>query len=292
MITVTGPGRVLLDYGPAQLAVRVEGAQDLTAVAEGAARFAAGLIDELAPFRAVAARPQRALGDTGGLPAVLRRMIEAVESSGDDDLTPMAAVAGSVADLTADWAFGRGAGKVVVNNGGDIAIRLQPPYSVKVGVAPALGADATHCLYVTAGDGIGGIATSGFGGRSFTKGIATAAVAAARSAAIADACATSIGNAAFAPHPAIRLAPAEELDPGTDIAGHLVVNSIGELPDDVLAACLNRAGARAAALLGGGMIVGSAVFIRQWGVMVPENFMHPLGHINHEEGLRWKSEKS
>ena len=50
------------------------------------------------------------------------------------NLTSLAAVAGSVADQVADAAFELGADKVIVNNGGDTAIRLGGQAIATVGV--------------------------------------------------------------------------------------------------------------------------------------------------------------
>lgn len=288
MIKVLGPGYVKLDFGPVQMTINVSGEGAGSGVAEEAALHAVAVIRSLAAVKEVAALPQEMIGDAGDLPEVLRRMVAAVRASGDGDLTPMAAVAGTVADMTADWLAARGIPKVIVNNGGDIAIRLQPGHSACVGIAPGLGLPHTHVLAVHAGDGIGGVATSGLGGRSFTKGIATAAVAAAESAALADACATSLGNATFAPHPAIRRVAAHEVDPLTDIAGHLVVREVGELPPDVIRAALAGGSHRAGQLYGRGIIKGAAIFINHWGVMVPEDLAAPVPNISVKEGLAWR----
>lgn len=77
--------------------------------------------------------------------------------------------------------------------------------------------------------GIGGIATSGLGGRSFTKGIASAASAFSTNAAVADAAATVIGNFSNVNDPNIKRCMAETLYPDTDIPGEWVTQEVGEL---------------------------------------------------------------
>lgn len=276
MIRELGPGRVALDFGPTQMNIMVEGDGAGTEVAAEAAVYAAGLVEQLAEVKRIAARPQSEIDSTTGLPEVLQRMIEAVRLSQDGDLTPMAAVAGTISDMTADWLLARRIPKIIVNNGGDIAIRLAPGWQAVVGVAPSLGAQPGHILRIQAGDGIGGVTTSGTGGRSFTKGIATAATVAARTAAIADACATSIGNATFFFHPAIRLAKAEEIDPLTDLIGHWVVREVGELPPETVQAALHQGWQRAKHFLDRGIICGCVIFIGTVGVMLPEGLVAPL----------------
>ena len=291
MIRELGPGKVALDFGPTQMNIQVYGEGAGTAVATEAARYAAGLVTELAVFKKLAARPQSEIFAVDGLPEVLRRMIEAVRNSGDTDLTPMAAVAGTLSDMTADWLVAGGVAKIIVNNGGDIAIRLSQEQRAAVGIAPALGMQPTHVLHIGAADGIGGVTTSGLGGRSFTKGIATAATVAASTASIADACATSIGNATMAVHPSIRMIKAEEADPLTDLVGHWVVREVGELPPETVQAALTNGWRRAKDFWDRGIIKGCVIFIGETGVMLPEGLVTPLANQNLEEGLAWKSVK-
>ena len=276
MIRELGPGKVALDFGPTQMNIHVSGDNAGTGIAKEAADYAIKLVTELAGFKTIAARPQSEIGTLEDLPVVLQRMIESVRKTGDTDLTPMAAVAGTLSDMTADWLFARGVSKVIVNNGGDIAIRLSGEQRATVGIAPALGMPPTHVLHIGAADGIGGVTTSGSGGRSFTKGIATAATIAAKTASIADACATSIGNATFSPHPSIRMARAEEIDPLTDIAGHWVVRDVGELPQETVQAALENGWMRAKSYLDRGIITGCVIFIGQAGVVLPEGLVTPL----------------
>ena len=156
-------------------------------------------------------------------------MVAAVALLGEGDFTPMAAVAGTFAELAMEAAVAAGATRVIVNNGGDIALRAPAGERVRVGVVSDLAARrVTHTLDVAGGSGPGGVATSGFGGRSLTKGIASAAVALAATASAADALATSLANATNADDPAIRRCLAEQLDPGTDIRGHTVTAAVGE----------------------------------------------------------------
>jgi ApbE superfamily uncharacterized protein (UPF0280 family) len=273
MIETIKPGVIWLDYGPMQMTISAYDAQGpLTRLAEQAAGYARGILSEVAGHKTIAASPQQNLTSRGEWPEVLRQMVAAVTRSGDSTLTPMAAVAGTIADLTADWLQAQGATKAIVNNGGDIAVRLAEAQTTTVGVAPAIGKNPTHALALTADSAIGGIATSGLGGRSFTKGIATAAVVAAARASLADACATSLGNAVYVDHPAIKLAWAEQLDPNTDIRGHRVVAEVGLLPDAAVEQALHKGWTQAVEFYQRGLIKGAALFIGQQVVMIPQAF--------------------
>lgn len=172
MIEVTAPGKVRLDYGPVQMTIGAQaGCVPLTETAQQAACYAMNVLAELADYHKIAASWQQDIADSNNLPAVLQRMLAAVKRAGDITLTPMAAVAGTIADLTADWLLAQGATKAIVNNGGDIAVRLTGTQTTVVGIAPAIGLKPTHALPLDAGRGIGGIATSGLGGAALPKAL-------------------------------------------------------------------------------------------------------------------------
>ncbi len=292
MITILRPGLIKVDYGPMQLTIQAERQGTLlTEAAQNGAKRAIGILNELADYKQIASLPQRKLKDISSLPQILRTMITAVRNSGDTTLTPMAAVAGSIAGLVADSIVADGATKVIVNNGGDLAIRLLNDETTSVGIAPAIGAAHTHVIHLRAGDGIGGIATSGLGGRSFTKGIASAAVVAAATAELADACATSLANSTYVPHPNIKVALAEQLDPDTDIVGHQVVTEVGLLPPEILQKALYAGWEKANGWLKKKQIIGAALFVGTLGVLVPEDFAVPTEYVQVEEGFWWKFAK-
>ena len=135
-------------------------------------------------------------------------------------ITPMAAVAGAVADEA--LSILRQAAplrRAFVNNGGDIAVHLAPGEQFRVGLIdrpdrPGLFATTT----LKSADGIGGIATSGWRGRSFSLGIADAVTICAATAAQADAAATVVANAVDLPgHPAIHACRCHSLQPDSDL---------------------------------------------------------------------------
>lgn len=190
------------------------------------------------------------------------RMLESVRRVGDADLTPMASVAGTIADAVADLAFNGGATRVIVENGGDIAVRLADRETVEVGVrASVLSRELTHRLYLDNRQPGWGVATSGLGGRSLTRGIASAVTVLASNASVADAAATAVANACYIADPGIIQMPAEQLDPSTDLAGILVTVAVGELPLSVRQAAVRRALDRAEQLSTEGVIIGALVTV-------------------------------
>ena len=154
-------------------------------------------------------------------------MLAAVTASNDRSLTPMAAVAGAFGDCVADDMVDAGATKVIVNNGGDIALRLATGETARVGIAPRVGGSAySHCIALSHKEKVGGVSTSGLGGRSLTLGVADAVTVMARLASLADACATSIANHTDVAHPVVVQEPATRVDPQTDIADYWVTTSV------------------------------------------------------------------
>ena len=233
-------GRLHLQHGPIDLIIGADGEPADVRAAEAAmeSRFAT-VLDELV---AELGELRRDVHDhpvvTG---AIATRMLRSVTAAaGRGFLTPMAAVAGAVADEIADAGWHAAElTRLHVNNGGDIALRQRPSETVVVGVVDdvATGALAGR-MHIGGRSGIGGVATSGCGGRSFSLGIADAVTVLAGNAALADAVATVVANAVDLPdHPAIERRPASSLRDDSDLGERLVTYRVGRLGDlDVEAA--------------------------------------------------------
>ncbi|MBL8662590.1 MAG: UPF0280 family protein [Candidatus Odyssella sp.] len=217
---------------------------------------------------------------------VARRMWRACAPFADQFITPMAAVAGAVADeVLAAMIAGRTLAKAYVNNGGDIAIHLAPGERFETGIVgdigkPKLSATAS----VAAEDGVRGIATSGWRGRSFSLGIADAVTVLARDAAAADAAATMIANAVTTDHPAIERRPARDLDPDSDLREHPVTVSVGPLDAAALAAALANGERAARAYRAAGLLEGA--YIELQGRRVAVGGTHAPAAIR-DERMAW-----
>lgn len=273
MIDILGEDRVFLNYGPVQMLLMAQApGRVMTGELQEAAEYVTAVLAELAQVQKQAkAAATLAEGDFSRYPLALRLMVEAVLETGDRTLTPMAAVAGTFADLAGDRLAEKGAAKVMINNGGDIAVRLFGREKTKLGLTPGLESSGfSHVLNLSAGDGVGGVATSGLGGRSFTKGIASAVTVVAGTARAADACATLIANHCFAEDPGILRLPAELLDPNTDIPGHLVTVKAENLRPQTKARALENGLEKAGELKSRGCIHGAVLFIDDKVRMIPE----------------------
>jgi uncharacterized protein len=255
--------RLHLQDGPIDLIIEAKGQQAQVRAAYQAAtsRFT-GLLDELCAelFELrKAAEPQRCL--LKGI--VARRMHAAVAPfAADHFITPMAAVAGSVAEeILGAMVRAAELDRAYVNNGGDIALHLTRDQHFNIGLIDRpdrLG--VMRAMTVDAGDVSRGVATSGRHGRSFSLGIADAVTVLARTASQADAAATIIANAVDLPgHPAIVRCPAQDLQPDSDLGPRLVTRDVGQLSYQEIETALGAGGASARELLAKGLIEAAAL---------------------------------
>jgi ApbE superfamily uncharacterized protein (UPF0280 family) len=190
-----------------------------------------------------------------------------------DYITPMAAVAGAVAQELIACYHRPGVRRAWVNNGGDIALHLAAGESVRIGLFADLaaldGAAALQAAHgrlqldgrftVRAGDGVRGVATSGWRGRSFSLGIADSVTVLARDAASADAAATMIANAVDVDWPGIQRRPANQLRDDTDLGAIPVTVHVPSLPREAVQHALAQGEARARSLQARGLIVAAAL---------------------------------
>lgn len=263
--------RLHLHHGPIDLIIEAFG--DPAEVHAAYVQAAAGFVDVLPTLVKELPLLRTALGDARPLATgpVAQRMVAACWPHRDRFITPMAAVAGSVADhMLQALIEDRRLERAYVNDGGDIAFYLAPGQSLSCGLVADLAAPAidgaialTHSMPVR-GVATSGCATKGQGGRSFSLGIADAVTVLARDSATADAAATVIANAVDLPgHPVITRGPASDLDPDSDLGERLVTLEVGELSDDEIVTALQAGVGRAEALRRSGLIHGAVLVLRR-----------------------------
>jgi ApbE superfamily uncharacterized protein (UPF0280 family) len=196
---------------------------------------------------------------------VARRMHAAVAPFADSQfITPMAAVAGSVAEeVLGAMCDAAQLERAYVNNGGDIALHLTTGARFTVGLMDRPDAKGVmRSMVLDADDPVRGVATSGWRGRSFSRGIADAVTVLARSASQADAAATIIANAVDLPgHASIVRRPANELQPDSDLGALLVTRGVGHLSVNEVDIALESGATCARKLLAAGLIEGAALFL-------------------------------
>lgn len=256
--------RLHLQHGPIDLVIEAFGSDEEVAEAYGQVRdrfstILSQLVEELPKIQQVVKEPRWV---PKGPVAV--RMMDAVWPHRGSFVTPMAAVAGSVADEMAQaLTRGRDLRRAYINNSGDIAIYLAPGEKLRLGIVGELdkpGIDAT--AEIDHASPIRGVATSGWRGRSWSFGIADAVTVVAVSAAIADVAATLIANAVNADHQSIERRPASEMDDQTDLGNRLVTVSVGNLDKTTVDAALDAGHTAASGMLRDGLIVAAAMLLK------------------------------
>lgn len=257
--------RLHLQHGPIDLIIEAFGpkAEVAQATIQARCRFEdvlEVLVSELPLLRAPIKMPRpRPDGP------VARRMVTATWPHRGRFLTPMAAVAGSVADeVLAAMVEGRALFRAYVNNGGDIAFHLAPGTHLSAGLVGDLDIPAIEGLATFhASMPVRGIATSGWKGRSFSLGIADSVTVCAGDAAAADVAATLIANALDAEHPAIGRRPANEISDDTDLGDRLVTVAVGDLDKETIGRALEAGRAEAERMRRAGLIHAAVLVLGQ-----------------------------
>jgi ApbE superfamily uncharacterized protein (UPF0280 family) len=263
-IALLADGRRLhLQDGPIDLIVGAKGrVADVRAAYDAAARRFTGLLDELCS-ELVELRKATDPARCSLKGIVARRMHAAVAPFASECfITPMAAVAGAVAEEILD-AMTKEASldRAYVNNGGDIALHLGNREQFTLGMMDRPDRfGVMRTVIIDADDPARGVATSGRHGRSFSLGIADGVTVLAQTASQADAAATIIANAVDLPdHPVVTRCPANELQPDSDLGARLVTRDVGRLSDDEIERALDAGSRRARRLLTLGLIEGAAL---------------------------------
>lgn len=203
---------------------------------------------------------------------IAQRMWAACQPYKSNFITPMAAVAGSVAQELMQFYQVPGIQRAHVNNGGDIAIHLATDESLRVGLYANLARFNTEQLQngitlegqleIRGDSPVRGVATSGWRGRSFSLGIADSVTVLARTAAEADAAATVIANTVNVIDARIVRRAAREIKDDSDLGARLVTVDVPPLPEELAQRALASGLARALTLRAQGLIY-SAVLVCQ-----------------------------
>jgi ApbE superfamily uncharacterized protein (UPF0280 family) len=267
-----------LHHGPIDLVIEAEGDAVAVSSAHAAAwtRFESllgELVGELGALRAPVGAECALKG------RVARRMWQACAPFRPAFITPMAAVAGSVADEIIAFYRRPGIERAWVNNGGDIALHLADGHSARVGLFADIAqfdlADAGPLttdgqFVVDAAEPVRGVATSGWRGRSFSLGIADSVTVLAATAAQADAAATVIANAVNVDDAAIRRLPASQCKDDSDLGDLPVTVDVPPLAPATVRRALDAGAARARSLQQGGNAWAAMLVCQgQWRLVEP-----------------------
>lgn len=224
---------------------------------------------------------------TSFMSPVAQKMVEAVKAVDRNKLTPMAAVAGAVADALKEWLKEKDLEFISVNNGGDVSLFNRSGKAVKIAMGDIGTGEQTPYVLVIKDMVDCGIATSGFGGRSFTLGLADMVTVIARTGAMADAAATLICNATDVETDQVERRRAGEIDPCSDIAEEWVTVQIGGLDECLIKKALANGLALSHALKGDNSILDAVIVLK--GHMVTtlggdENIYMEVDYGDQEDG--------
>lgn len=264
-VRVLAEDLVLVDWGPMTLTISVwDVGKARPVMAAQAARTALNCLGTLADFQHFLKKPVHRLPENPNLPisaGVVHRAFQAAQAV-SRELSPLAAVAGATADQVAAAAASMGGDRVIVNNGGDIALRLGPTETAVVGLQHQSDREYAGRLTVRGETGIGGVASSGWGGRSHSPGTADLATVWAENAALADAAATLLAGETAVDGPEIGCARACDIDPLSDLGLRPVTVSVDRLKSARKRRALARAAKTARRLHAAGQIRGCCVWIQ------------------------------
>jgi len=288
--------RLHMHDGPIDLIVEAFGeAREVEAAYNAASRRFCSVLDELCGELEFLRRPARA---DAGLPhgPVAQRMVAAVTPYASQIfITPMAAVAGAVAEeILAAMIANANLKKAYVNDGGDIALHVSDGETFVIGMVDGMverpdRASLFGTTTIRYSNPIRGIATSGWRGRSFSLGVADAVTVLADSASAADAAATVIANAVDLPgHPGVGRVRACALAPDSDLGERMVTQSVGRLDQREIDAALQAGIDVSESLCASGLVRAAALNLQgetrtvgPEGFAPSENIPRPLRSLAH-----------
>lgn len=232
---------MFLEIGPASLVISGEkngGPYDFNRLQ--LEKKTQSILEEIKECLPVLKQKAYKIRNTAYMPHVPRKMVEAVKAVDEASLTPMAAVAGAVSDAIRDHLRGEGLNLVSVNNGGDVSVFNEKGRALKIEIAHIHRDGCSPPMLIVEQLTDFGVATSGFGGRSFTLGLADSVTVIAATGALADAAATFIGNCTNTETEQVKRRKAYEIDPLTDIPDYEVTIQIKPLNNsDIIKALEN-----------------------------------------------------
>ena len=272
--------RLHLQHGPIDIIAHVDAPEEVRKrlYTSASNRFSTVLVELVAEMDLLKQPWSADLPDPKG--GIAQKMCFAVRGS-DIFVTPMAAVAGAVADEVLEAMLYEAKNpdpcleeiqKMYVNNGGDIAFWLNAGESFSIGVVDNPGIPELNARVSLAYESpVRGIATSGWRGRSQSLGIADAVTVLAGSAAIADAAATLIANDVNVDYPGILKRPASEVKDESDLGMLPVTVDVPPLPVDQISEALKRGAQTAGNFIRTGKIEAAYLSLQKQTLVVENN---------------------
>jgi ApbE superfamily uncharacterized protein (UPF0280 family) len=233
---------MLVDIGPVCMTIRAEKSREACEPSrEEIEGFIRKILSDLREHLPILRQKAFKIKKFNRMPPTVRRMIEAVKLVDEENLTPMASVAGAISDEVRDFLKEDGFDFISINNGGDISIFSgDSEREVRISIGDINKRTHTGFMLLLRGLSEFGVATSGIGGRSLTLGLAEIGTVVARSGAIADAAATAICNHTNVESKNVIRKKGKDVDPTTDIPDDLITVSISGITEDEIKEALRN----------------------------------------------------
>ena len=170
---------------------------------------------------------------------IANTMFESTQLFLPNFITPMASVAGSISELLLLKVLEKfDVNKMYINNGGDISLYINKNEKFNF----SIGGETSFVVEYADTNGFGGIATSGWKGRSFSMGIADSVTVIAEKASVADAAATIIGNHIDLKNSnKVKKTFANNLYEDTDLNNKLITVSVENLTETEIRQAISKA---------------------------------------------------
>jgi len=264
--------RLHLQHGPIDIIAHVEAPEEVRRrLYSSAMSRLATILDELVAELDLLKQPW---SNDQPVPSgcIAQKMFAAVKGS-DVFVTPMAAVAGAVAEEILEVMLAEAKAKdcridhvrrMYVNNGGDIAFWLKDGESFSIGVVENPEMPKLNTIVSLFSEGpVRGLATSGWRGRSQSLGIADAVTVLAKSAVAADVAATLIANDVNIDYPGIVKRPACEIKDEIDLGMIPVTVHVPQLPEKEASNALKQGAQTARHFIRSGKIEAAYLSLQQ-----------------------------
>jgi len=251
---------ILVEEGPSSICVEAKALGKEGPGVELISEELKRLLGQISDYVPILKLKAKEVKNTKHLPWVVKRMLQASKLICGDELTGLASVAGAIADAIRQRILDEGHDFVFVNNGGDISLYSAYDSKITTGIF-GLNGECRARIEIQGPFDIG-IATSGFGGRSFTKGIADSVTIIAGDSASADAAATFIANHVNVDSIDVKRILARDVDISTDISSELVTLDVGTLTDQERLKAIQNGISVAKQLIDQGYILGFIFFVQ------------------------------
>jgi len=272
--------RLYLQHGPIDLILHVDASEEIrTRLYSCAKKRFSTVLEELVAEMDLLKLPWSA-DQAAPSGRIAQKMFGAVFESAVL-VTPMAAVAGAVADdMLENMLFESQnsdscvdhISRMYVNNGGDIAFWLNAGESFSIGIVDNLEIPELNTkTNLTYESPVRGIATSGWRGRSLSLGIADAVTVLASSATNADVAATLIANEVNVDFPGIEKRPASEVKDESDLGMIPVTVAVPALPEDKISFALEQGAKTGMEFIKTGKIIAAYLSLQTKSLVIENN---------------------